>query len=79
MTSWTLRFIFDNSLKKWTTGRKRRKDRNTKNEYLENEKSFLDETKAFFIVFEGLSFGKKKIMKTADTSFKGTVKVVSKY
>ena len=26
-------------------------------EYLENEKSFLDE--AFFIVFEGLSFGEK--------------------
>ena len=27
-------------------------------EYLENEKSFLYE-KAFFIVFEGLSFGEK--------------------
>ena len=28
-------------------------------EYLENEKSFLDEKKNFFIVFEGLSFGEK--------------------
>ena len=26
-------------------------------EYLENEKSFLDEIKNIFIVFEGLSFG----------------------
>ena len=28
-------------------------------EYLENEKSFLDEIKTFSIVFEGLSFGEK--------------------
>ena len=28
-------------------------------EYLENEKSFLDEIKTFFIVFEGLSFSEK--------------------
>ena len=28
-------------------------------EYLENEKSFLDEIKKHFIVFKGLSFGKK--------------------
>ena len=34
-------------------------------EYLVNEKSFLGEIKAFFIVFEGLSFGKK----IADTTF----------
>ena len=27
-----------------------------KNEYLENEKSFLGEIKTFFIVFKGLSF-----------------------
>ena len=26
-------------------------------EYLENEKSFLDEIKTFFVVFEGVSFG----------------------
>ena len=30
-------------------------------EYLENEKSFLDEKKKFFFtVFEGLSFGEKQ-------------------
>ena len=28
-------------------------------EYLENGKSFLDEIKNIFIVFEGLSFGEK--------------------
>ena len=28
-------------------------------EYIENEKSFLDEIKTFFTVFEGLSFGEK--------------------
>ena len=28
-------------------------------EYLEKEKSFLDEKKVFCIVFEGLSFGNK--------------------
>ena len=26
-------------------------------EYLKNQKSFLDDIKTFFIVFEGLSFG----------------------
>ena len=38
---------------------KKREDRNQNFEYLENEKSFLDEKKAFFTVFEGLSFGEK--------------------
>ena len=28
-------------------------------EYFKKEKSFLDEIKIFFIVFEGLSFGEK--------------------
>ena len=28
-------------------------------EYLKSKKRFLDEKKAFFIVFEGLSFGEK--------------------
>ena len=28
-------------------------------EYLKNDKSFLDEIKAFFIVFQELSFGEK--------------------
>ena len=31
MTSQTLRFIFDQPLKQWLTGRKRWEDRNTKN------------------------------------------------
>ena len=31
MTSLTLRFILDHPLKQWPTGRKRGKDRNTKN------------------------------------------------
>ena len=30
-----------------------------KSEYLKNVKSFLDEIKSLFIVFEGLSFGPK--------------------
>ena len=30
MASWTLRFIFDHSLKQWPTDRKKGKDRNTK-------------------------------------------------
>ena len=36
-------------------------------EYIENENSFLDETKSIFIVFEGLSFDEK--LKIADISF----------
>ena len=43
MTSSTLRFIFDKLLKQWLTGGKRGEDRNTKFDYLKNEKSFLDE------------------------------------
>ena len=31
MTSWTLRFFFEHLLKQWPTGRKRGKDRSTKN------------------------------------------------
>ena len=40
-------------------------------EYLENEKSFFDEIKSIFIVFEGLLFGEKnkKMMKIVDASF----------
>ena len=29
-------------------------------EYLENEKSFLDEMNSFYIAFEGLPFGEKR-------------------
>ena len=39
---------------------KKRRTPKKKNEHLENEKSFLDEIKNIFIVFEGLSFGKKQ-------------------
>ena len=41
--------------------KKRRRQKENKIEYIENEKSFLDEIKTFFIVFKGLSFGEKKI------------------
>ena len=59
MISWTFRFILDQPLKQWLTGKKKGEHGNKKNEYLENEKSFLDEIKKTFVVFEGLSFGKK--------------------
>ena len=48
----------------------KRREKLQKFEYLENEKSFLDEYKAFFVVFEGLLFVEKNKKKTADTSFK---------
>ena len=38
---------------------KNRKMEIQKFEYLENEKSYLDELKNIFVVFEGLSFGEK--------------------
>ena len=44
-------------------GKKEGKTKKQKLEYLENEKSFLDETKNIFIVFEGLSFGEKSFGK----------------
>ena len=49
----------------------RKEQKLQKFEYLENEKSFLDEIKKHFSVFEGLSFGEKiKISeKIADASF----------
>ena len=53
----------DQALKQWLRGRKRGEDGrtllNTKIKYLENEKSFLDEIKTSFIVFEWLSCGDK--------------------
>ena len=48
MASSTLRFIFDHSLKQWPTGRKKGRTEIEKLEYLENEKSFLDEIKSIF-------------------------------
>ena len=50
--------------------KKRRKSEIQKFEYLENEKSFLDEQKTFFIVFKGYHLVKNKhFIKIADTSF----------
>ena len=51
MTSQTSRFIFDQPLKQWLTERKKGKAEIQKIEYLENEKSFLDEIKNTFQTF----------------------------
>ena len=51
MTSQALRFIFDQPLKQWLTGKKRGAEGIQKCEYLENEMSFLDETKSLFHSF----------------------------
>ena len=52
ITSWTLRFIFDHPvLKQWPTGRKEGRTEIQKFEYLENEKSFVDEIKIIFHSF----------------------------
>ena len=53
----TIKFMLDQHLKQWLTRRKRGKAEIQKFEYIENEKSFLDEIKTFFKVFERLSFG----------------------
>ena len=49
--SQTLKFIFDQPLKQWLTGRKRGKMEIPKFEYLKNKKSFLDEIKNIFQSF----------------------------
>ena len=46
--SYALRFFLDQPLKQWLTGTKRGEDEIQKFEYLENEKSFLDEIKNIF-------------------------------
>ena len=38
------KIYFHQPLKQWLTGGKRWEDENTKSEYLENEKSFLDDS-----------------------------------
>ena len=56
----TLRIIFDQPLKQWLTGRKKREDGNTKIWISQEWKElFRWNKKHFFIVFEGLSFGGK--------------------
>ena len=71
-TSWTLGFVFDHTLKQWSTRRKRGEDINTKNEYLEIETSFLDEIKSIVHSFWRVIiwWKNKKLMEIADTSFK---------
>ena len=51
VTSQTLRFILDQALKQWLTGRKRGEDGNKKIKYLKNEKRSLDEIKYIFHSF----------------------------
>ena len=74
MTSWTFRFIFNCPPRQWPTGKKREKDRNTKIEYLEKEKSFLDELKNICHSFWSaiIWWKNKNLMKIVDTSFKIT-------
>ena len=61
MTSYPLIFIFDQSLKQWLTGRKRKEDRNYKNLNISRtERAFYIKQKTFSVVFEGLSFGEKQ-------------------
>ena len=71
VTSQTLRFIFHQPLKQWLRGRKRAEDGNTKSEYLENKKSFLDEIKNIFHSFwRPIIWWEIKIwLKIPDTSF----------
>ena len=51
MTSWNLWFIFDHPLKQWPTGRKRRKDRNTKNWIPREQKELFRWNKSIFHSF----------------------------
>ena len=51
MAPQTLRFFFNQPLKQWLTGKKEVKTKIHKFEYLEKEKSFLDEIKNIFHSF----------------------------
>ena len=48
MTSKISRFFLDQTLRQWLTGKKEGKTKIQKFEYLDNEKSFLDEIKSIF-------------------------------
>ena len=48
MMSSTLRFFLDQPLKQWLTGKKEEKTKIEKFEYLQTEKSFLEEMKKHF-------------------------------
>ena len=51
MTSKTLRFVLDQRLKQWLTGKKEGKMEIQKDEYLENKINFLHEIKNIFHSF----------------------------
>ena len=60
MTSESLRFIFEQTLKQWLTGRKRDEEKNKKIWISRERKELFSlNKKTFFIVFEVLSFGEK--------------------
>ena len=69
MTSWTLKFTFDHPLSNGQQVEKKARTEIQKNEYLENEKSSLDEIKTIFHSFwRAIIRGKNKnLMKVADT------------
>ena len=70
MTSSTLRFISDHPLKQW-----RRRIEIWKFEYLENEKSFLDQIKSIFHSFWRtiIWWKNKDLIKLAGTSFNNCI------
>ena len=70
MTSWTLRFIFDHPPKQWPTGRKRGKDRNTKNWISQEWKERLDEIKS---IFHSFWWKNKNSLKIADATFNNNI------
>ena len=72
MISQTIKFMLDQPLKQWLTGRKRGEDQNLKHilkirkfEYLENEKNFLDEIKNIFHSFGRAIIWLKKMVKNS--------------
>ena len=72
ITSWTLRFIFDHPPKQGRQVEKEERTEIQKFEYVENEKSFLDEIKSIFHGFLRaiIWWNNKNLMKIADTGFK---------
>ena len=60
MTSESLRFILDQALKQWQTGKKIGEGGNTKIWLSREGKELFRWNKKSFIVFEGLSFGEKR-------------------
>ena len=59
MTSQTKIFLESTSKAMVDREKKEGKTKIQKFQYLENEKSFFNEIKTFFTIFDGLSFGEK--------------------